>query len=145
MSPSFPLAGLLRLRRLEQDRAAGHLGAANARFSALAASEGRTRADTELIPSDADTSDAMRAVAAARASSMGMLAELRALVAVAEAERESAQRELGAARAGTVALEKLEARHAAAERAEELAAEQAVLDELGSAARNRLDDGSMLR
>lgn len=142
MTAPFPLAGLLRLRRLEQDQAAGHLGAANTRFAALAASEGRAAAEAEQIPSDAGTSAALQAVAAARASSMSMLTELRALAAAAEAERDDAEREFGAARARTVGLEKLEARHTASVAAAELAAEQVVLDELGSAARMRSGPGS---
>lgn len=137
MTAHFPLAGLLRLRRLEQDQAAGHLGAASSRLAALAAREGRAVAEAERIPSDADTSAALLAVAAARASSMSMLTELRGLAATAEAEQAEAEREFGAARARTVGLEKLEARHAAAAAASALAAEQVILDELGSAARLR--------
>jgi flagellar FliJ protein len=68
---------------------------------------------------------------------MSMLTELRSLAATVEAERDEAEREFGAARARTMGLEKLEARHAAAAAASALAAEQVVLDELGSAARLR--------
>jgi flagellar FliJ protein len=66
-----------------------------------------------------------------------MLGELQALTATAEAERHTAEREFGAARARTLGLEKLEARHTAAAAAGELAAEQTVLDELGSTAHHR--------
>ena len=137
MTVPFPLAGLLRLRRLEQDQAAGHLGAANSRFAALAATEARAAAEAEQLPSEASTSAALQAIAAARASSMSMLTELRGLAAVAGEDRDEAERVFGAARARTVGLEKLEARHAVAAAPAEIAAEQVVLDELGSAARLR--------
>jgi flagellar FliJ protein len=137
MTSHFPLAGLLRLRRLEEDRAAARYGAASARLTALTARQEHTMADADQIPAEFETVAALRAAAAARASSMTMLGELRALTTTAEAERDTAQREFGVARARTVGLEKLEDRHAAAVTAAELAAEQVVLDELGSSARHR--------
>lgn len=137
MTASFPLAGLLRLRRLEEDRAGARLGARTSRHAALAAHESRARADAEQIPTDVESMAALQAVAAARASSLSMLGELQALTAAAQAEREAAEREFVAARARTVGLEKLEARHAAAAAAAELAGEQAVLDELGGVAHHR--------
>jgi flagellar FliJ protein len=66
-----------------------------------------------------------------------MLTELRALADTSAVERATAEREFGAARARTLGLEKLEARHASTVHAAELAAEQVVLDELGSTARLR--------
>ncbi|MDQ4504074.1 flagellar export protein FliJ [Sinomonas sp. ASV322] len=137
MTPSFPLAGLLRLRRLEQDQAAARFGAANARVRALSTREDAARSDSERIASDVDGAAALRAIAAARASSLGMLAELHALADVADAERDEALLEFGTARARTIGLEKLEARHAAALAAADLAAEQGVLDDLGSGALRR--------
>ncbi|WP_422934679.1 flagellar export protein FliJ [Sinomonas sp. P47F7] len=133
----FRLAGLLRLRQLEQDQAAARFGAANARQRALAVREEAGRADGDRISSDVDTSAALRAVAAARASSTSMLAELRALAELAESERDAAQLEFAAARARTIGLEKLEARHAEAAAAAELAVEQGVLDELGATRRGQ--------
>lgn len=134
MSRQFPLAGLLRLRQLEQDQAAARFGAVNARFRALAGREEAAREQADGITSEVDSSAALRAVAAARASSMSMLADLRALSELAASEREDAQVEFAAARARTIGLEKLEARHSEAVAAAELAAEQGVLDELGTAA-----------
>ena len=134
MSRQFPLAGLLRLRQLEQDQAAARFGAVNARLRALAGREESVRAQGDGITSEVDSSAALRAVAAARASSMSMLADLRALSELAASEREDAQVEFAAARARTIGLEKLEARHSEAVAAAELAAEQGVLDELGTAA-----------
>jgi flagellar FliJ protein len=137
MTSHFPLAGLLRLRRLEEDRAAARYGAASARLAALTARQESSLAEADQLPAEFETVSALAAAAAARASSMSMLSEIRALTTTAEAERDTAQRDFGAARARTVGLEKLEARHASAATAAELAAEQVVLDELGSSARHR--------
>lgn len=137
MTSHFPLAGLLRLRRLEEDRAAARYGAASARLAGLTARQEHTMADADEIPAEFETVAALRAAAAARSSSMSLLSELRALTTTAEAERDTAQREFGVARARIVGLEKLEDRHSAAVTAAELAAEQVVLDELGSNARHR--------
>lgn len=135
MNRQFPLAGLLRLRRLEQDQAAGHLGAVNAQLRAVGAQQAAARADAEEIASDVDSSAALLAVAAARAASAGLLAELDALVAAHEAECAQAQRDLAAARTRTIGLEKLELRHQSLVEAADLAVEQRVLDDLGAAGR----------
>lgn len=137
MTPQFPLAGLLRLRRLEQDQAAARFGAVNAQLRAVGAQQASARAEAEEIASDVDSSAALLAVAAARAASASLLTELDALAAVTEAERGQAQRDLAVARGRTVGLEKREARHGALVVAAELAAEQSVLDDLGSSARLR--------
>lgn len=132
MNRQFPLAGLLRLRRLEQDQAAARFGAVNAQLRAVGARQASARAETEEIPSDVDSSSALLAVAAARAAAASLLTELDALSAAAEAERGRAQRDLASARGLTVGLEKLEVRHHELLEAAELAAEQGVLDDLGS-------------
>jgi flagellar FliJ protein len=137
MSSAFPLAGLLRLRRLEEDQAAARFGAATARLASLVSRQSRTVADAGQIAAEIDSLPALRAVAAARVSSMSMLAELHVLAAGAESERQAAEREFGEARGRTLGLEKLEDRHASTVAALELAAEQTVLDELGSSAHHR--------
>ncbi|MFD1214787.1 hypothetical protein ACFQ36_22425 [Arthrobacter sp. GCM10027362] len=137
MARSFPLAGLLRLRHLQQDQAAGKLAAANARLQ----DNGRSilQARTLLGETVSEVSDAaaLQAVAAARASSRGMLADLQALEQLRQGEAEQARLAFQQARAQAVALEKLEARHAGAAAAEELHGEQVVLDELASGAWQR--------
>ncbi|KHL02415.1 hypothetical protein [Sinomonas humi] len=138
MNRPFPLAGLLRLRRIEQDQAAARFGAVNAQLRAVGAQQASAQADAQEIPSEVDSSAALLAVAAARAASASLLADLDALVSMTEAEHGQAQRDLAAARGRTVGLEKLEARHDALAVAGELAAEQGVLDDLGSSARLRL-------
>ncbi|MGN6404086.1 flagellar FliJ family protein [Sinomonas sp.] len=135
MSRQFPLAGLLRLRRLEQDQAAAHLGAVNAQLRAVTARKDAALAESERLSSEAADAASLRAIAAARSASSSLLADLEALAALADADAERAQHDLAAARARTLGLEKLEARHAAEAAAAELAAEQNVLDELSGARR----------
>jgi flagellar FliJ protein len=135
MNRQFPLAGLLRLRRLEQDQAAAHFGAVNAQLRAASGRQDSAVAESAGSPSEVADSTALRAVAATRAASASMLVELQALTSLAEREAQRALQELGAARVRTTGLEKLEARHRAEVAASELAAEQTVLDELSSARR----------
>jgi flagellar FliJ protein len=137
MARSFPLAGLLRLRHLQQDQAASQLAAANARLH----ESGRSlvQARTLLGESISEVSDpaTLQAVAAARASSRSMLAELQAADTLRRSEAEQAQAAFQQARAQAIGLEKLEAQHAVAAAAEELRGEQVVLDEIASGAWHR--------
>ncbi|WP_231556235.1 hypothetical protein [Cryobacterium sp. MLB-32] len=87
-------------------------------------------------------------MAAARASSRSMLADLDALGQGHLATLAQAQSVFDAARAESIGLEKLEARHSAAVAAADLRAEQIVLDEIAStrwhrdqAAHDTTDDG----
>lgn len=137
MNRLFPLAGLLRLRRLEQDQAAANLGSVNTRLAALNARQESARIETERTPSEATDAASLRAIAAARVSSMSMLADLRHLTRIAEDDREQAQAALAVTRARTIGLEKLEERHGLDVAAADLAAEQGVLDELASASWQR--------
>ncbi|WP_020143842.1 hypothetical protein [Terracoccus sp. 273MFTsu3.1] len=137
MTAPFSLAGLLRLRRLEEEQAGAVYGAATARHATLVARTDRALADAAAIRAEVDTIHELQAVAAARASSLARLTELRALTATAADERDSAQAGFTVARGRTLGLEKLEARHGEAVHAADLAAEQVVLDELGSTAHTR--------
>jgi flagellar FliJ protein len=137
MTVPFSLAGLLRLRRLEEEQAGAVYGAATARHAALVARTDRAIADAAAMRAEVDTIHELQAVAAARAASMAMLAELHALTAGADDERVAAQRGYTTARGRTLGLEKLEDRHAETVHAAQLAAEQVVLDELGSTAHTR--------
>ncbi|WIB01575.1 flagellar FliJ family protein [Curtobacterium sp. MCBA15_012] len=142
MARRFPLAGLLRLRHAEQDRAAAELAAANdrvrdaadARFAAR-----RTLADAEgsTVVRDAAT---LSAVAAARASTRGMLEELDAVAKTRRADADAAQTAYNAARRAALGLEKLEDQHDREETAADLRTEQAALDEI--AARSRTEGGA---
>ena len=131
MSPRPRLATLLTLRRAEHDRAAAELAAATQRHRDAATLAARTRASLEhLAPGAADLHQ-LRALAAARLSSANMLDELRRSTAAAEGELEQASAAYTSASVKLRAAEKLRDRAAAAAREEELAREQAALDEIG--------------
>ena len=132
MSRAFSLAGLLRLRHLQQDQAAGDLAVANARLRAAATRIDETRAALEHLPISATGADTLYAIAAARASSRSMLAELTALDAVAKQGVVDAQREFESKKSAAVSLEKLEGRHGDLAAAEALHAEQTIIDEIAS-------------
>ncbi|NKX53614.1 flagellar FliJ family protein [Arthrobacter mobilis] len=132
MSRSFPLAGLLRLRRLQQDQAAGELAAANARLQENGRNIMQARDLLGATVSEVPDTAALHAVAAARASSRSMLADLQAAEQLRRGEAEQARLAFQEARAQAIGLEKLEARHALAAAAEELRGEQVVLDEIAS-------------
>lgn len=142
MNRAFSLTGLLRLRHMQQDEAAGALAAANRTAAENSAVRTETHTAMANIPLSATTGAALNAMAAARASSRSMLADLDGLgrghaVAVAEA-----QGAFDVARARSIALEKLEVRHAAAWNAEELHGEQSALDEIASARWHRDQAGA---
>ena len=142
MNRAFSLTGLLRLRHLQQDEAAGALAAANRNATENSAHRTETHSALANTPVSATTSAALNAMAAARASSRSMLADLDGLgrnyaVAVGEA-----QNAFDVARAQSIGLEKLETRHSAAWNAEELHGEQTALDEIASARWHRDQAGA---
>ncbi len=137
---AFGLASLLRLRRLKEDQAAVEVGAARSRASELAAERHQLISTLSDHGHDARDVRGIAAISAARASTSTMLADLEALRVHQErvvAEAEEAHR---AARRATLSIEKLEERHGAAARAEELRAEQNVLDELAGRTRSLAAD-----
>jgi flagellar FliJ protein len=135
----FSLAGLLRLRRLKEDQAAAEVGRARSRASEIAAER------HQLIGTLADRGHEARdvrgiaAISAARASTSTMLADLEGLRRTQEEILARAEAEHRAARRATLSVEKLEERHDALTHAEELRAEQGVLDELAGQTRARLN------
>jgi flagellar FliJ protein len=137
MARSFPLAGLLRLRQVQQDQAAIDLSAANARVAEGTARQRRTRSSLGATSSDATSASVLYAVAAARAASRSMLAELQALDCDHRASLADANTTFTVARARSIGLEKLEVRFDDAVANGMLAAEQAVLDEISSTSRHR--------
>jgi len=130
MGRMFPLAGLLRLRQVQRDQAAGDLAAANARVERSSARERTARAALAGIAAEVSDVTVLSAIAAARASSRGMLGELQAIEEGERARARQAADALGAARARSIALEKLEGRFVAEAEGAELLAEQASLDEI---------------
>lgn len=132
MSRAFSLAGLLRLRHLEQDQAAGQLASANARLDSTSVQRNRARAALGATRSDASTTEALYAMAAGRASMRSMLADLEQLLDHQRVEADEANATFSAARAKAVALEKLEAKHTETVLVEELRAEQIIIDEIAA-------------
>lgn len=126
----FRLAGLLRLRQMQEEQAAADLARANA---ARARAEERRR-DTQAMLNDSmlpERTDelAWRAAVAARASLAGMLTESVLSVRSATAVVDDAGAAWSAARTLTTTLGKLEERHDREVRLAEDRAEQLVLDE----------------
>lgn len=134
MSRKFPLAGLLRLRRIQEDQAAVSLAAAHTKSRQH--NERRSQARTELSGTQTEVSSvaSLRAVAAARACASGMLAELDALAAVHRGTVTEAETAYKLSRIQSVSIENLEERHASRVAEEDLKSEQAAVDE----AANRL-------
>ncbi|WP_199422587.1 flagellar export protein FliJ [Actinotalea solisilvae] len=136
MAAPFRLAGLLRLRGMQEEQAAAHLARENASLTAAQRREeatARALAGTDL-PERADDLSWQAAVAA-RAAATGMLAEAIAARDVVDFRVRRATGEWSDARARALMIRKLEERHQAALVAEELRLEQLVLDE--AAARRR--------
>ncbi len=132
MSTAFPLAGLLRYRRLREEQVAGSLAGARQRVQDVQDRQTDERQRLQDSPVTIDSPASMQAVAAARAASRALLTEL---VAADERSREDAQQaqlDYNSARAQTLGLEKLAGRHADSATAEELRGEQLILDELAS-------------
>lgn len=137
MARVFPLAGLLRLRQLQQDQAASDLAAANARLRESSVRRDRARSALGATSADATSVEALYALAAARASTRSMLADLDALGRHHESDVQQAQAAFDAARANAVSLEKLEARHTDEVSRAEQHDEQVVIDEIASTAWHR--------
>lgn len=140
MAKPFSLAGLLRVRHAQQQKAMAELSEANHRVRDVAERRARTERTLEdAVAGNAVVTDSatLTAIAAARASTRAMLSELDAVAEGHRATAEQAQAEYNAARARAVALEKLEGRHAEAAAAEELHDEQIALDEIASVAHGR--------
>ena len=134
----FGLAGLLRIRRLKEERAAYEMVRARSRASELAAERHQLIDQLDDHAHEARDVRGIHALSAARASTSGMLSELEALSLTQRrlvAETEEVHR---AARRDVRAVEKLEEKHVALEHEAELRGEQTILDELAARARLRL-------
>lgn len=123
---AFRLTGLLRLRRLEEERAAAVLARANAERAAARARRDEHR--DRLATTSLDEQDFTVAVAG-RAALFGLYAESTAYLALASERAEHAGVEWSGARTAVRMIDKLAERHAAAEETEALRAEQLLLDE----------------
>ena len=142
MGRIFPLAGLLRLRRLQEEDAASQLAAANSRVRDNLVVQARARRTLEGVTSEPTDIATMRSIAAARASSSAMLADLRAVAVQYRHTAGEAESGYHAARSKTAGIEKLDGRHTAATEADDLRVEQNALDEIASMARERRSRGT---
>ena len=140
MARSFPLAGLLRLRQVQQDQAAIDLSAANARVVEGTARQRRARSALGATSSEATSASVLYAVAASRAATRSMLAELQALDCDHRVSLDAANTAFTAARARSIGLEKLEIRFDDAVANGVLVAEQATLDEISSTSWHRAQE-----
>lgn len=131
MAP-FSLAALLRLRRLQEDRAAAETSISRARAAEVASRQHFAQNSLAALMSDGTSSDELRWTAAARAASSSTLGDLAALADEMDRRVGEAAAQLAERRAQTIALEKLEARHDEAELTNELRREQNALDEISS-------------
>lgn len=132
MARAFRLAGLLRLRQVQEEQAASDLSAANSRARENAARQNRARAALGGVGAEATSSNVLYAIAAARSSSRSMLAELEAVDQRNQEAVTAAAAAYAAARARSLGLEKLEARHIETRNADDVAAQQAVVDEIAT-------------
>jgi len=127
----FPLAGLLRVRAMAEERAAAELAAAR-RDERAAASRARSTEDRlgeSGTPSLAD-GRAFQAAVASRMALASMLVEHRAHAVAAQDESDRRADVWTDARRHVRAIERLEERHEDTVRAEDARAEQLVLDEV---------------
>lgn len=134
MSPKFSLAGLLRLRKLEEDLRANELNTARDRESVGLARSRRIRASLSEINDDPTAYASIASIAATRASAATMLSELGEVDRANAAEVELAAAAHADAHRKTLGLEKLETRHEQQQTAERLRDEQLLLDDLSSRA-----------
>lgn len=132
MSKPFSLAGLLRVREIQERAAAQRLSRAVIDAQHTEARDRALRAHLAGTGTEAVDVRSLAALAAARVAGRAMLADLTALSDLQEqtvAEARSAHAE---ARRTLRGLERLAEGHAEAVRAAELHAEQNELDEIGS-------------
>jgi flagellar FliJ protein len=141
MARAFRLAGLLRLRQVQQEQAASDLASVNARARANTVQQNRTRAALGGMSAEPTSSNVLYAIAAARSSSRSMLAELDAIGFRTQAQVDAAAAAYAEARTRSLGLEKLEARHIEIEGGADVAAQQAAVDEISSTAIHRAKSG----
>lgn len=132
MSRSFSLAGLLRVREIQERAAAQRLSRAVIDAQHTEARDRSLRAHLSAAGSDAVDVRTLAALAAARVASRTLLTDLTLLSAVQMQTVEHASAEHAQARRAMRGLDKLAQAHAEQVRTDELRAEQSELDEIGS-------------
>ena len=132
------LASLLRLRRLQEDRAAGELARATARRDEAGRQVVQTReALAGVRPPDAASADVWTARVAARGALGAAFVDARQLAELVEGERQATHRGWQDARRATRTVEHLDDKAREQEEREELRAAQAELDEHAQRRRDR--------
>ncbi|MGW8431265.1 flagellar FliJ family protein [Curtobacterium citreum] len=126
----FRLAGILRIRGIQQQQAAGDLAQANHSLARVVQRRADIRAQLAGTTTDAAGPGAIAAMSSTRAAAQSMLADLTAMHASAEVTADDASAAYNLSRARTLALEKLQERHDRQQTAAREAQEQAALDEL---------------
>jgi len=132
MSTRFRLAGVLRLRQLEEDTAKARLARANADLAQTVEEAGGLSAYLESSPDRATTGASLAAIAASRAATSVLFAALEAAAARKAGEVDAAFDGLQQARTARLGLEKLQDRHDDDVATAGARAEQAALDEVAS-------------
>jgi len=127
---TFSLAGLLRVRSLEETLAAAGLADARRELGGVQAQRARTGAALAGTEADVVGTANLAAIAATRASAQARLAELALLEEAAGGAAAAAAAAHREARTAARAIERLRERADAELRREELRGEQAVLDEI---------------
>jgi flagellar protein FliJ len=132
MERTFRLAGLLRLRKLQEDEAAGRLALANVRLRSAEAVRAGTQAmlAAHALP-DGDHLAFARGVTG-RAALGGLVTEAAAGEGAARDVAQVRTGEWSATRSRSVALEKLEDKHRTEVRMDDDRQEQLALDEIAS-------------
>ena len=138
----FSLAGLLRVRRLEEEEATHTLARATVRLAESTAREAQIRRKLGGGDDEVSGVEVLRAVAAARASSRSMLAELEATHRLNRHDVDEARAAFAEARTRSKGLEKLEEKYDRAVTRAELRTEQNALDEIANGARTRSEEGA---
>lgn len=133
MSRLFPLAGLLRIRKMEEDRSRQRLAQANSNLAETLEEVGGLHAYLATERGRRGVNASLAAVAASRAATAGMLAILDREVEERQAAVDEARDAYTADRMRSRALEKLADNHEAQVAAEEQRAEQVMLDEAAAA------------
>lgn len=138
----FSLAGLLRLRRLQEEQAAAEVARAHVEHRSA---QLRRQATAELLAGSAmpqrGSGGDFGAAVAGRAALTGMVGEASLLVQGAEGRVDAVTLAWSATRTRATTLAKLEERHVAAQRTELDRLEQLVIDEAAARRRARPTEG----
>ncbi|WP_186307503.1 flagellar FliJ family protein [Microbacterium sp. 1.5R] len=138
---TFTLSGLLRVRGAQERLAAEELSRASSERRRAEAAAHAGALSLSEISSRIDDASTLMAMAAARAAGRSALGDLQTLVELTREAEGAAKTAHVEARRELKGLERLETAHRAEARREEIATEQAALDEIATV-RGRRSQGS---